>query len=396
MNNNEEKPDFTGQYPIAFGAIASSGKAKTINRFNGQIDNIKEALEQSEVVSTVLADIKYAANYVVAEAYEHYVDSPFSYAGKYKNNPESLQMLSCPNDLHSVKSFSKKLTKIPKEDQISPMYIAAKELTDELLNLWETMAFLKTHTISSKDKKKREMDAVQNEEDIWMKKLVSHKDSQRVVQLLKSKADYIEKELYESHLKDVVQAVNRFKKSSEEGLSDIHKIYPSYSHHTYFLQKLTERVYGPKEHYSDKKQYKLVDNYIEVSQTIAKKIASEIVNNFVSKNTSKLSYILYHKNNLQDVQINNINLSSGTVECDVECKFQDGSEFLANTSVVRSHSKYGLPFYRYPTIFSNIIMPDGSTLSQPSEQRMDELFALGKNDNIEDDQQTVTKRPKMK
>lgn len=401
MEDNNAVLNFTGQLPLTTKALTGTKSEYYLPKFAALVPKIQEAIEKEEIVSTVLAEVKDRVNRMVNDAYNHYVEAPYYHSGMYESLPESLKYMSAPMDLHGVSSYSKKLNKIPAEDKIYPMFTAARELTDELLDLWHVMAFLKAHTISSKDKKKQEMDAKQNEEDVWMKKLTSHEDSKKVIDLLNSKAEYIHNKLYHSQLEYLSNVVKRYKESVEKGQSDYQKIFYS-SHDQYVMQKLTERVLQPGESlYSygkdkDKpKTFKLVDNYIDIIKKDSKRTATEIVNHFVYKNTQKLSYILYNKNNLDTVQLTNVSLGHGYVECTVECKFKDGSEFLANTSVVSAHSKYGKPFYRFPTIFSNVIMPDGKALKNSSEQRMDEIFAVSQSDNT-NESEIAPKKPKFK
>ena len=44
------------------------------------------------------------------------------------------------------------------------------------------------------------------------------------------------------------------------------------------------------------------------------------------------------------------------------------------TGLVLSYSKYGKPFYRYPTIFQNVKLANGQNMDNPSEENMNKLF----------------------
>ena len=77
---------------------------------------------------------------------------------------------------------------------------------------------------------------------------------------------------------------------------------------------------------------------------------------------------------MQTVKLINASTSRGTVEGTIAFEFNDGSSFTVRNKVVMSYSKYNTPFYRYPTTFHNVKMPDGSTMSQPSEERMLDIF----------------------
>jgi hypothetical protein len=111
---------------------------------------------------------------------------------------------------------------------------------------------------------------------------------------------------------------------------------------------------------------------------MAKRDAADIVDRFIYKNSGKLSFVLFTKNNMKSVKIENVRLGRGVVECDVLCDFKDGSSFTANNKVVFSYSKLGTPFYRFPTTFRDVKLPDGSRMAKPSEERMDTVFAITK------------------
>ena len=55
--------------------------------------------------------------------------------------------------------------------------------------------------------------------------------------------------------------------------------------------------------------------------------------------------------------------------------FEDGSKFTVKNGIVLSYSVYGKPFYRYPTTFHNVILPNGDKLSKPSEAKIKKEFA---------------------
>ena len=56
-------------------------------------------------------------------------------------------------------------------------------------------------------------------------------------------------------------------------------------------------------------------------------------------------------------------------------EFEDGSRFTVQNSIVLSYSVYGKPFYRYPTTFHNVILPNGDKLRNPSEAKIKKEFA---------------------
>lgn len=368
-------PTFNKDYPLALDILKKTGKNRIITDFEKIIPIIESSLKNSEIISTEFADVKYYLNHFVDEAYKELIDKKFLHAGKYAEQPEDLQWLSSPSEVRSIGSYLKKLNKLSPDSKNCEMYAETKKLTDELFNLYEVYNFLKDHTVKASVKKREAKELKEAQDDEWMKKMVNHKDTKKVISLLKDTITSIEDKIYSTRLVDLNYIVEGYKKKVENGDSDYTEIYKKNGFAKMCIQGIVKRV-GKDFSYNAKKEFALVDNYEELIEKQAKDYASEIGNTFVYKNTNKLSYILYTKDNLDTVEISNVSLGSGYIECDLTCKFKDSSEFLANTSVVLSYSKYDKPFYRYPTIFRNVKMADGSKLIESSEERMDEIFAV--------------------
>lgn len=379
---------FNKEYPIAREILETTGSNKILSNFNKVVPVIEKALENSEIISTEFADVKYYLNYFVDESYKQLIDKKFLHGGKYENQPEELQWLSSPHEIRSIGPYLKKLNKLSSETKKSEMFIQTKKLTDELLNLHEVYNFLKDHTVKASVKKKAAKEMKESEENEWMKKLVSHKDTKKVIELLNKTVSDIEDKLYENRLASLQFIVEKYKDSIKNGNSDYLELYKTNGFAKMCIQGLVERT-DKNFRANSKKEFKLVSNYDVLLEKQARDYAQEITSTFVYKNTQKLSYILYTKDNLDQVSINNVSLGNGYIECDLTCKFKDNSEFLANTSIVLSYSKYNKPFYRYPTIFKNVKLPNGSMLSEPSEQKMDEIFATTNVDAV------VIKKNKM-
>ncbi len=104
-------------------------------------------------------------------------------------------------------------------------------------------------------------------------------------------------------------------------------------------------------------------------------------NMFVFKNTGKLSPILTAKGNLGEQKVVSVNTRQGIITAILLFTFDDGSSFRVDQSVVMSHTRDRWNnvtyFYRFPTTFHDVVMPDGSKMGYPSEERMNEVFAKG-------------------
>jgi hypothetical protein len=378
LNESISKPSFDGKYPIARKAIESlpGNKHRSIAKFDSLIGTIKSAIEAGEILNTQFDDIKYWVNEFVDVAYNGAVTTPFVWAGKWEQQPEDIAHISVPSDARSINAFAKKLMKI--KDKAGMMYKASKELTDELMNLYEVMEWLKAHVVKASVKKAEAKAAKTAEEATYQKKFTDHKDVKKVVTLLKGKASEVEKQIFENQLKWLMATAKDYqKKCTETGKSDYIVMYKNDPQSRMIIQGITTRTDRNYSHGAEK-SFELVKGWKAKLDEDAKKTAATVVDGFVYKNSGKLSYILFNKNNMKSCDLKNVTVGRGAVEAEIHVIFADGSEFLADSSVVFAVSKLGTPFYRYPTIFRNVKLPDGSKLSGPSEQKMDEVFAITK------------------
>lgn len=355
-------------YPLITSILEENQKDRLYQGFVSILEKINETIENQEILNPDFNDVKYYINRIVSETFNKAISSKYTHAGKYESLPEELQYMSIPYELRNVNAYYKKLDKM-KEYKDEQFVQDSLKLCKEFIDLIEGYNFMKSKVVKVTDKRKKEKLLEQEQEDLWHKNLVSHKDVKTVLALLDNEAKNIHDKLMQSHLEEVLQVIDTFKKKSLEGNTN----YREYTKKDIFalitLQQLTERkgtYYKP--------EYVLVSNYAQKAEEMSDKYAQDIVNRFTYKNTHKLGFILTEKNNLKEVSLSNVRLGKGHIECDVNCVFEDNSRFIANTSVVLAYSKYGKPFYRYPTIFREVFLPNGESLTNSSEERMEEIF----------------------
>jgi hypothetical protein len=101
-------------------------------------------------------------------------------------------------------------------------------------------------------------------------------------------------------------------------------------------------------------------------------------NTFVFKNTRKLASIMTGKGSVGNHKIIDIDTRSGIITASIRFSFDDGSAFTVHQSIVASSTRdsWGrvTDFYRFPTTFHDVLLPGGSKMGMPSEERMNEIF----------------------
>jgi hypothetical protein len=124
----------------------------------------------------------------------------------------------------------------------------------------------------------------------------------------------------------------------------------------------------------DVREKKLSDDWESEVERKADKQVEEMQNMFVYKNTHKLTPIIEGKGGREEIEVLGISGSSGVITARLRIAFPDGSNFRADQTVVGSWSSRGTPFYRFPTTFHDVVLPGGTKMGMPSEERMNELF----------------------
>jgi uncharacterized protein (UPF0297 family) len=81
--------------------------------------------------------------------------------------------------------------------------------------LHEVYNFLKDHTVKASVKKREAKEIKEAQEDEWMKKMVNHKDTKKVINLLKNTIASIEDKMYSTRLESLNYIVDGYKKKIE-------------------------------------------------------------------------------------------------------------------------------------------------------------------------------------
>lgn len=142
-------------------------------------------------------------------------------------------------------------------------------------------------------------------------------------------------------------------------------------------KSLATRVFITRHRYIDGKKVLTLELKPD-AEMIVHKLANEMVENivgeFVHKNTKKLTLIFKKKGGPTEHRIVRTNIRNNTLENVMFFKFADGSSFNIESTVVIKFTQTGKPYAQMPTRFRNVVMADGSKMSQPSEEKMLRTF----------------------
>lgn len=111
----------------------------------------------------------------------------------------------------------------------------------------------------------------------------------------------------------------------------------------------------------------------EVIEKAATRQADQTREHFIYKNLDKIASILDAKGNFKDAKLLDRKVLSG-LEGTIRMEFTDGSRFTVKNAVVYVVNSHGTRFNRFPLTFHDVVMPDGSKMKAPSEERMNTVF----------------------
>ena len=144
-----------------------------------------------------------------------------------------------------------------------------------------------------------------------------------------------------------------------------------------YQQVLMIRGLWKPDSLSGTSQPTLTDNFREVLVKAGHDAAKDMQERFLYKSSRKLKAIVDAKGMglADDPKILRATAGQGVFEGDILIRFTDQSEFRVTNKVVLKINHFGTVFNQYPTTFHDVRMPDGSKMGQPSEERMNEVFA---------------------
>ncbi len=107
--------------------------------------------------------------------------------------------------------------------------------------------------------------------------------------------------------------------------------------------------------------------------------ARQITDQFVYKNTMKLTAIVGEKEKHSDAKLTKIDEGStsfgrGAFEGTMHIEFSDGSKFEVRNKVVFKINRYHTMFAQFPTTFHQVHFPDGTKRAKQSEKQMNEVW----------------------
>lgn len=333
--------------------------------FESALSDIEKFRNEGELTASDHKELKRHINYATEKAWDRLINEPYFWAGKYENVPMEIRPIRDLNiGTHLASRSLTKARKFPNH----PLTRDVIRFLEELAPIGDAVNDLKDKIV----KKKRARVEQERQEQQQQSSYVESKDVRKVRQVLAKATQEVKDEFYNDTVKWLNDIILRWKKQydPENRQTTPREYYKHNPYNAHIVEKVTER-----QGYKATDPYLLKKGYKSLVEQEARKVTEEVVDEFIAKNTAKLAEIVTKKANLEEVEVVRTDFGRGRMEGTLRLVFKDGSRFTVDSNVVMAFSSRGIPFYRYPTTFHHVHLPDGTKLrGKVSEQRMKNEF----------------------
>lgn len=358
LNENISKLS-SSNFPILVGALIEKRRPY----FDSYLDMLNNAASVGEIVNPAYQSAKSFINDTLRVAYEKAIEEKYFHAGRWESLPPDMYDAlgySYPQ-IHTIGSLEKKVSKFKNSNH---------QLVKDIIVFLTEIRPLVNVMVALKDKIVKKPKAVVDKEKVeqeYRAKVASHDDVKRI----QEKLTEITQQVYDDALAANLKWLNQVAKDVSEKIAGSRESLYKLFQYDPFGMSVAQLITVPT---GVTRTDKVVADYTKILEKEAARMTKEMMDHFISKNTSKLSEITAKKNNMKSIELLSASTSRGVVEGSMKLTFNDNSEFTVHNKVVLSYSKYNKPFYRFPTTFHNVILSDGSKMSKPSEESMITTF----------------------
>lgn len=361
----------------SFPLLSSVLSERRAKQLASTVEVLEKAVENGAIPNSVFNDCKSDVARILDDGWNSLVREPFFYAGKYKELGEDLEKVLEINRsaIHIAKQAAKVAAgakKINKEDH--PAVKAAMSYFTEAVPLAALLLKAKELIVKRVPKapeptaKERYSAPSSNTEETNMVKGI-------LEQIAEDSRGQLKASLKQRYIRYVTTFEEAQEKANEEGKS----LLPYSMWRNTASRRVNMDAYEVTSACMEEKSVdgkRVAVRRPNWEQAIDAKVDSttkEIEESFVFKNLGKLSSIISKKGAPTKAKVLGHEAHVG-LNGRILFEFSDGSSFVVQNSTVLSFSVHGTPFLRYPLTFHRVVMPDGSKMGQPSEERMNTVW----------------------
>lgn len=345
-------------------------------RLNSFLNNLEKYEEEDELIKKEFSDLNFSFSRITDMVYGDYVGlrSMMNKLYDKQTKVEKELIWEKPSSAAGLNKFMRLLNKMDVEEEsieVKDAYDFVFKATKELI---ECRARIQSFKKEDKIVKKKR-DVVLKEED--KAKKASHKDVLKTKEHLNNIIETLHSKIVTRYKSGIM---NHYEKIQTALVKDELKIDRKYYRRNEKPETEQKKfTYSEINDVSDiegdffiLKDKKLLE---ENSNKLAERMYQDLKEFYTSRVASKVAFVLNHKNNLDNIETHNIQVTD-QVESYLKFNFKDNSSFELSTKVEWSTlpSDYTKMFMRVPTRFHNAITPDGVKHTDLSEKIVQDIY----------------------
>ncbi|WP_432262844.1 hypothetical protein [Cupriavidus sp. TMH.W2] len=349
-----------------FPMLVSTLTPRQLKYFTEALHSVAQGLRMDAIPNPVMKDAKDSVNRVLHDGHKDLLYH-FFYSDYPNPAPEPVSDIIYGGILY-VHLVPGRLAKLDKLDVNHPAVDKGKAFYRELLPLSQAFEILKAKVV-----KKNAPKPVEERKEAFQAPRASNKTVEMVFGLLKDITDQKYQEVKEAHKKWARRLLTAYMEyvASEEKPKDPYRYYARQPEERALIAALVQDNITR----ANPKAITVRDDVEEILEWKATKHADAVRATFLSRNLHKVAAIVDAKGNFTEAKVLHVEASADGLRGSIRFKFEDGSDFVIKKSSVWSTSIHGRHFLRFPLTFHDVTMPDGSPMKQPSEERMNLIFA---------------------
>lgn len=347
-------------FPLILSYLQSGTQQRPLKNFERGLHQFTVGLELGEIPNVRWQDAKQDINGALHEAWQALIGAHIRH--DWNKLPEAVQELSWASNpqLHTIASWQKRMDKFTIDH---PAATAARAFLLEAKPLGEAAEKLKTLVVKRATKAPEEQKS----------RYVPPRASDGAIESIRTALEGITAQAYE-------RLRSAFVESYTKELNDYLDEQRSPSTPAKIRDRKTPSIVWSCTKYEwevscHRYVFTIRPDAAEAIRKAADRDASDIRDKFIYKNLAKLASIVDAKQNFTSVDVIGYDVNLAALRGSLRIKFEDGSQFDVQNSVVWSRSIYNKPFLRFPLTFHDVKMPDGSKMKQPSEEKMNTEFS---------------------
>jgi hypothetical protein len=346
-------------FPIILDSLRADTRKRPLENFERALHQFNVGLEVGEIPNVRWNDAKQDINRALSDAFDAYV-RPLTW-GKLDEAPEAVQELVWEGapQLHTMVSWQKRMDNFKLEH---PLATAISAFLLETKPLAEAAEKLKKAIV------KRAPKPLDEQKPRYSPPRASDGAIASVRSALQSITEGSYQSLRTAFVNIYTKELNRYldeQRSSTTPAKVRDRATPPI---VYKCTSLHRRADGRYE-------FTELDDSAGIIGEVANRDAIEIRDSFIHKNLAKLASIVDAKQNLKSVDVISHRVDLAALRGSLRLKFEDGSQFDVQNSVVWSRSINNKTFLRFPLTFHDVQLPEGIKMKQPSEEKMNTEFS---------------------